>query len=271
MTSRIKSTTAKLQALYTVRYLLGARRFLDRSLPGAKQRQIYDRVTRTVVNIAIRDDDDWIQIEHIFLNEGYNLEKTARQLPIATLYSRIIKSDAPPLIIDLGANIGLASKYFDIIYPNSRILAVEPDQGNCEIAQKNLPKTAVLHQAAIASRSGSGHLIPTGRNVGFRVESDPDGGVPLLTVQDLLDQAKGCAPFLIKIDIEGFESDLFSCNTDWIDLFPILLIELHDWILPGKTVTHYFLREMSRRNRDFMHFDGYVASIAGDLSRFTIL
>jgi len=261
----------KLQALYAFRYLLGARRFWDRSLPGAKQRQLYDRQTRNARNITIRDDDDWIQIEHIFLNEEFNLTKTSRQAHIINLHSAILEAGTTPLIVDLGANIGLASKYFDIVYPHSRILAVEPDLGNCGIAEQNLPSHAILHRAAIASRKGAGSLVATGRNVGFRVESDPEGEVPFITVQDLLATAQGCAPFLIKIDIEGFESDLFAGHTDWIDLFPVLLIELHDWMLPGKTVTQGFLREMSRRQRDFIHFDGYVASIACDLTRFTVL
>ena len=261
----------KIQSINCIKYLLGNRRFADISWPTTGVRRIYDGLKHNHFHMTIRDKDDWVQIEHIFLNEEFNLAKTSRQVLIDGLHNQILENGLQPLILDLGANIGLASKYFDIVYPKSRILAVEPDRGNCEIAQRNLPGNAVLHRAAISSKSGSGNLIATGRNVGFRVESDPKGEVKFITVQDLLDSAKGCAPFLIKIDIEGFESDLFTGNTDWIDQFPILLIELHDWMLPNKNVTSNFLSEISKRKRDFMHFDGYVASIANDLSKFAIL
>ena len=158
-----------------------------------------------------------------------------------------------------------------MVYPKSLILSVEPDLGNCRIAKKNLPENAKLHTAAISSQRGTGRLVATGRNVGFRVEQDFNGPVKFVTVEDLLEATKDCVPFLIKIDIEGFESDLFAENTDWIDFFPVVLIELHDWMLPKKHVSLNFLKEISKRNRDFIHFDGYIASIASDLSTFKVM
>jgi FkbM family methyltransferase len=261
----------RIQLTYMLRFLLGARRFADLSWPSSNSRHIVDRISGSSFKITIRDVDDWIQIEHIFLTEEFNLSKTGRSELIKDTHRKMLAANVKPLIIDLGANIGLASKYFDLVYPSSHIVAVEPNGGNCLIARTNLPGNAVLKKAAISSRSGTGNLIDTGRNVGFRVETNPHGDVEFLTVQDLLDSAKGCAPFLIKIDVEGFESDLFSENTEWIDLFPVLLIELHDWMLPGKQVTKNFLVEISKKDRDFMHFDGYVASISRDLSGFKVL
>jgi hypothetical protein len=40
--------------------------------------------------------------------------------------------------------------------------------------------------------------------------------------------------FIVKIDIEGFEADLFSANLDWLDLADVVIIEPHDWMLPGQ-------------------------------------
>ncbi|HUF09420.1 MAG TPA: hypothetical protein VMO47_08880, partial [Rhodothermales bacterium] len=77
---------------------------------------------------------------------------------------------------------------------------------------------------------------------------------------DILASAPDSVPFLIKIDIEGFEDDLFSNNTDWVDQFPLMIVELHDWMLPGARVSRHFLREVAKRDREFMHFDGYVIS-----------
>ena len=54
-----------------------------------------------------------------------------------------------------------------------------------------------------------------------------------------------------KIDIESFEDDLFARNTEWFDAFPVVVIELHDWLLPGKLTSQNFLKLASQRDRDF--------------------
>ena len=174
--------------------MFGKRRFLAATLPFVKLQYIYDRKNRKWLKIFIRDSDDWIQLEHIFLNEEFNLSKTARQLQINELHQRILANHATPLILDLGANIGLASKYFSWVYPDSMILAVEPDTGNCQIARQNLPADALLFPAAISSQEGSAALIDTGRNCGFRVESNGHGGIRLMTVPKLLESVSRCIP-----------------------------------------------------------------------------
>jgi hypothetical protein len=60
-------------------------------------------------------------------------------------------------------------------------------------------------------------------------------------------------PFIAKIDIEGAESELFSKNTDWIDQFPVVIIELHDWLLPNENSSRNFLQCVSSRARDFLY------------------
>ena len=249
---------------YVLKWFLGRSRFLGLSPPPWRRQLLYDRSTRRWLRLTIRDADDWIQLEHIFLNEEFRLDKTGRMQRIADLYRSICARGEVPLILDLGANIGLASCYFGWVYPNARIIAVEPEPDNCRVAALNLPQKASLVMAGIASQPGNAQLIDMGRHCAFRVEKDTgDGGeVKLVTIGDLLAaEEDGHTPFLIKIDIEGFEQDLFSSNTDWIDQFPVLLIELHDWMLPGACVTKPFLTEIARRNREFMHFDGYVVSL----------
>ena len=69
-------------------------------------------------------------------------------------------------------------------------------------------------------------------------------------------------PFIAKIDIEGFEDDLFSKNTAWIDRFPLLIIELHDWMLPWKSTWRNVLSAVSGLNRDFIYISENVFSVS---------
>ena len=45
---------------------------------------------------------------------------------------------SPKVIVDAGANIGLASVYFSNRFPNAKILAIEPEVSNFELLKKNI-------------------------------------------------------------------------------------------------------------------------------------
>jgi len=72
----------------------------------------------------------------------------------------------------------------------------------------------------------------------------------------------GLVPFIIKIDIEGFERELFAANTGWIDRFYLMAVELHDWMLPSQANSCAFLRAVSHFDRDFLFRGENVFSIA---------
>jgi len=55
-------------------------------------------------------------------------------------------------------------------------------------------------------------------------------------------------PFIAKIDIEGFESDLFSANTQWLADTFVVFIEPHDWLLPGKCTSRSFQAAMGEED-----------------------
>ena len=77
----------------------------------------------------------------------------------------------------------------------------------------------------------------------------------------LLARGEG-APFIVKIDIEGFEAELFSRNLEWLDRFYVLIIELHDWMLPRQRSSQSFLRAIGALDRDFLYAGENVFSIA---------
>ncbi len=72
-----------------------------------------------------------------------------------------------------------------------------------------------------------------------------------MTVNDAIKSIPNGEPFLIKIDIEGFERDVFSVNTDWIDNFAGIFIEPHDWLFPGEGISKNLQRAMAGRDFEF--------------------
>jgi hypothetical protein len=55
---------------------------------------------------------------------------------------------------------------------------------------------------------------------------------------------------LVKIDIEGAESEVFEAPAAWLASTTMLIIELHDWLLPGQGTSKNFLRRIVEHNFD---------------------
>jgi hypothetical protein len=62
-------------------------------------------------------------------------------------------------------------------------------------------------------------------------------GVQIMTMAEAFE---GGVPFIAKVDIKGFEGDLFSANTEWLKESFVVFIEPHDWLLPdqGTKIVH---------------------------------
>ena len=186
------------------------------------------------------------------------------------VYKDILKSQKKPLIVDLGANSGLASLYFSRIFPNCKIYAIEPDKNNFEFAKSRLSgiQNVEIINAGISCEDGKGFISnPSAMNWAFRTEMFAEGTLHMISMNTLLDtiRADDEVPFIVKIDIEGFESNLFSKSTEWVDSFPLLIIELHDWMLPGEANSKNFLKCISSLHRDFVFRSENVFSIKNNL------
>ena len=251
------------------RHLAGGgsrRRFLSLTPPFLQRQSIYDRATKRTFHIWLRDAIDHKVYEGIFLFGDYGFE-FARGIDIQKFYDARVASNETPLIIDCGANSGLATRFFREIYPRARIVAVEPDAANLALAKRNNSTADVeFLQAGIGCSAGRADIVnPQGENWAYRTELRDNGGVEIVSVDSILDAHPQTTPFIIKIDIEGFESNLFADNTGWIERFPVLVIELHDWLFPRTANSKNFLREISRLDRDFLYRGENAFSISNTL------
>ena len=135
------------------------------------------------------------------------------------------------MVVDCGANIGLASVYFALHTPDIRITAVEPEPSNFSLLERNLSGVRVkvnLHHAVLTDRPGEvilGISTSTRHHIDRRATSEAPGIlVRGLTLDDVL--ANGDAD-LIKVDIEGEEQIVFARTWRGLERARKLLIEIH--------------------------------------------
>lgn len=142
----------------------------------------------------------------------------------------------PKVIVDVGANIGLASAYFATRYPDARVLAIEPEAENFRLLRQNLRayKNVQPIRAALWSNNTRVELKDIGKGSwAFQVEEGPTGTIPAITLSTLLAESAISYVDAMKIDIEGAESEVFKGTPDWIPRVGLLMIELHDRFKPG--------------------------------------
>jgi FkbM family methyltransferase len=185
-------------------------------------------------------------------------------------------SGGVPLIVDCGANIGASALYFRLVFPESQVVAIEPEQENFELLRHNtaLLSGVTVLQNAIASEPRLVQITDSGDGSwAFRAGVDAVAGVVLgevqaITIDDvLLAVAPDAVPFMLKVDIEGAEGDLFANRHDTLARFPVVVIELHDWMLTDSETSRSFLRWHVLQNRDIYTVGENIFSLSPALRR----
>lgn len=201
-------------------------------------------------------DSDAAVLRQVFARREYDLSKLPQQARIERRYNALIAAGRTPVIIDAGANIGCASAWFAKHFPKAAIVAIEPDEGNVAIAKRNIAayQTVKLVEGAIGASSGRVDVVSgDGQSFGIRTERSDEGSVKVYSVGDLKREAgPGAELLLVKVDIEGFEKDLFSENLDWLDETTALIVEPHDWMLPGQHSSGTLQRAVFPRNFEML-------------------
>ncbi len=182
------------------------------------------KIKNTKLNILLRNDRYDTQIfTQIFMRQELNIpfEK------------------APEIIIDGGANIGLATLYFKNKYPNAKIIAIEPEPSNFELLVKNTKDYAdvVCLNNGIWNKSCRLQIIDNGDgNASFLTKElpgneTPENAINAITITDIMNQFNIRKLDLLKLDIEGSERDVFKENYDeWLNKTQDIIVEIHPHI-----------------------------------------
>jgi FkbM family methyltransferase len=157
----------------------------------------------------------------------------------------------PGSILDLGANIGLASLWLARRYQkaeNMRVLAVEASEANARVAGVNFRDNAirgeVIH-AAVGETSGEAFFAArAASNVGRIVSSANEASVrvPVVGIAELVARFPCGQVDLVKMDIEGSERELLTPRSDWLDQVRALMIEWHDDVAPSEGMKQVLLK-----------------------------
>jgi FkbM family methyltransferase len=194
-------------------------------------------------------------VRQVFRKREYDFSGTAHYAGVQDAYRRMLAAGEMPLILDIGANIGASAVWFSRAFPDARVIAVEPDPGNAEMCRRNIAglRHVKLVEAAIGGSPGMVSLANQADAWAVRTVRDAGGEVPVRTIGELVaGEGEAARLFIAKIDIEGFEADLFEGDVGWIDRVKVVLIEPHDWLLPGQRTSRNFLRAMAAREFEML-------------------
>ena len=176
----------------------------------------FDKNKKKLFYIHSRGYIDSLVADQIYTNHDYKV--VFRVEDLECMYRDILSAGKVPLIIDCGANIGLSTKFFAEKFPESLVVAVEPSNENYKqmvINCRDLQNVDLLN-VAIGSKKGFVEIAnPDADPWAYQTKrSSGIGGMEVVAINDLLSQNENCSLFLVKIDIEGFEKDLFDSNIE---------------------------------------------------------
>lgn len=250
------------------------RSFLPPRPQRVAQRRTISRRGQPLAEVWCRPGtSDEASLRQIFELGSYDLRRLPHFGEIERRYLEITRAGRHPLIVDAGANIGLASLFFTEAWPEAQIVAVEPAEDNFELLRQNTAARPVASVHAGLSRTEGFLRVADAQAEKWayqteRTEAETPGAVRATTVTTLLSEwpkERGYDPFIAKFDVEGAEAEIFSCDTAWIDAFSVIVIELHDWLLPGRGHSRPVLRALVERNRDFLLLGENIVSVANRL------
>lgn len=159
----------------------------------------------------------------------------------------------PKVILDCGANIGLGTLFFNMKFPEAKIISLEPEGSNYELLCKNTKNLENIFpiKAGLWSKECMLKVKDIGLDkFGFVVEETKDeDGVKAESINSIMKKYKINFIDILKIDIEGSEKEIFEDNCEWLNKIGVLIIELHDRIKKGCSMSLF--KAVSKYNYDF--------------------
>ncbi len=121
-----------------------------------------------------------------------------------------------PVILDCGANVGMASLYFKWLYPKARVRAFEPDPATFQLLKQNITRNKLdveTHNCAVWDENAEVDFFVDTRNPGALLMSTDASRLNSQSIRvparRLSDFVQGTVDF-VKLDVEGAEHRVLS-------------------------------------------------------------
>ena len=232
-------------------------RVFCRFVPGNQWRVVTLSLKGVAYPISLRPaTSDWDVLQQVFVAEEYDSASEVHETSLARFYEQALDQSEVPVIVDCGANIGVASVWYAQRFPQARIIAVEPEPENFRILMMNAavyPNITPV-QGGISDRQTRISLT----NVGDAPwawetrESDDSGEIATFTIPELLATVPRSRLMTVKIDIEGAEVELFRSNLEWSGWAPLIVFESHDRLFAWRGTFHAIAAALTHQPRDYI-------------------
>ena len=159
----------------------------------------------------------WISYKKQELPIFFNIEewKTVRYI-----YKEIVVEDCygllhfkkllnnPEIIVDLGSNIGIFSAFCSILFPNTEIIAFEPNPKIKSILEKNITKPNIkIFFKAVTNKRGFIKINNECDSGNVHISNSGNILVPCIPCSEI---AEGKKIDLLKLDVEGSEWEILN-------------------------------------------------------------
>jgi len=143
---------------------------------------------------------------------------------------KFISSKENPLIIDMGANIGLSVIYFKTLYPKSELIAIEADPLIFDYLRRNinsfrLNNIEIINKAVYNSNTNL-YFNSDGAD-GGKISNTQNGNIIIETIDVLDILPKNKEIDFLKMDIEGAELIVLERCKEILENVKKIFIEYH--------------------------------------------
>ena len=193
---------------------------------GNAKRFVQTKITFNGITFIVPDVVSFVwQYKEIMLDRCYEFKTDSSQ----------------PLIIDCGANAGLASFFFAMKFPHAKIIAFEADKKISEIAKQNIALNKITNvevvNKAVWINEDELSFSTEGADGGSLIRNSSEKQkVKAIRLRDVVMSYKKVD--MLKIDIEGAETDvILDCDEALLNV-ENLFVEFHSFSNSKQKLSH---------------------------------
>lgn len=196
----------------------------------------------------------------ILVMREYLFEALPQNQRVRDAYRAILARGKKPVIVDCGGHIGFSAIWFASHYPEATVYVIEPNSANFSLLQQNAQayKNIVPLNGGVWKRSCRLVIAnPDAGSASFQLQEiadlagvEGDQSLRAYTIDELSHREPENQLFLVKIDIEGAEAKIFEDQADWLEAATLVIIELHDWLMPGQGTSKNLFKRLGENNFD---------------------